>query len=430
MKNKEINNNALINIALIAIGDELLNGRTKDLNAHWLAQFLFEKGLNLVSLTFVRDSHEDLNRALNYSYSQSNIVITCGGIGPTLDDKTKECVAAYFHQEIIEHKMAQMVTEKNYARLGRPWIKTQNFYHMFPRDFIPLNNSTGFAPGLYYKKKENNQMLFSTPGVPREFVSMIQEEVFPLIQKEHPNEMHPLFQTVVRTNGVPEEKIFFELCPTLWSDLEVFGKVSSLPQTSGIDIIVTHHSLDLADYEMNHQTIIEILEKSAISQNIWHIGTKNIAEVVVAEAIKKKLTFSFAESCTGGLVSSKITDAPGSSEVFLGSIISYTNEVKINTLKVNDSTINNHTPVSIETACEMAKGVREKLKTTFGVSITGLAGPGGAMENIPVGTVVIGVSSKKETSAKTFYFKGDRKVLKERFSEVALMELWKLVTHD
>lgn len=414
-----------LSVSMIVIGDEILNGRTTDLNGSWLSKYLFERGLQFKSLRFIRDNVDEINNALTAALNDSDIVITSGGIGPTLDDKTKNTLANYFGKKIIESpEVAQIVTD-NYIRFGRTWTKETNHYHFFPEDFIATSNPKGLAPGITYFS-EDKKLIMAGPGVPREFTEIVDLEFFPLIKKYFSERFEENFQTVIRTQGVPEEKIFFELCPTLWSDLEKFGKVSSLPHTIGIDIVISYHG-DAASHLVTQQKIKELIMSTPLKDNVWQWGNKQISELVLEKAKNKKCTFAFAESCTGGLTSSKITDLPGSSAVFHGGIISYDNSVKENVLKVKSETLKNFGAVSIETAAEMARGARELLKTDFAVSITGIAGPTGGSPEKPKGTVAIGFASKDKSGAHLFHFPGDRIRLKERFSDKALLTMLELM---
>lgn len=262
----------------------------------------------------------------------------------------------------------------------------------------------------------------SAPGVPNEFKAMMDEEFYPLIKKIFGTMLKENLQTIIRTEGIPEEKIFGELCPNLWSELEKFGKVSSLPHIVGIDIIVSYHGSKRLDLEIK-----KVIDSTPLSKHVWHWGPEQLSELVLKKAIEKKLTFSFAESCTGGLTSSKITDFSGSSAAFLGSVVSYSNDAKMEILGVDPQTLKNFGAVSVETAIEMATGAREKFNTDIAISITGIAGPTGGSEEKPVGTVVIGFATKVSTGAKSYVMPGDRLRKKDRFSERALLTLLELL---
>jgi nicotinamide-nucleotide amidase len=418
-----------LNVSMIVIGDEILNGRTSDLNGRWLSTFLFQKGLNFKTLRFIHDDEEEMKKALSDSLKESDIVITSGGIGPTLDDKTKKTLAQYFQKKIIERDDVAQIVIENYRQFKREWTPSHNHYHYFPEDFIATKNPLGLAPGLVYfsdSLEDESKLIMSAPGVPREFMDMVAMEFLPLMGHFFPNRFKENFQTVIRTKGVPEEKIFFELCPTLWTELEHFGKVSSLPHTIGIDIVISYHGDSLL-HQKKQEQIKSLIEKSALGEHVWQYGNKALNELVFDYALKHRFTFSLAESCTGGLMSSKITDLAGASDVFLGAVVSYTNTVKEQILHVNPLTIQQFGVVSPEVAIEMAKGAREQFKSDFAVSLTGLAGPSGGTNECPLGSVVIGYCSQHKKGAKTFHFPGDRMRRKERFSEMALLVLWELM---
>lgn len=415
-----------LNVSMIVIGDEILNGRTTDLNGSFLSKYLFKKGLNFKSLRFIHDDIEEINKALTDSMNESDIVITSGGIGPTQDDKTKTVLANFFGKKIIERDDVADIVTKNYIRFGRTWQPGLNYYHFFPEDFIPLNNPRGLAPGIAYYEESHKKLIMAGPGVPREFTEMVDQEFLPLIKKFYSDRLGEFHQTVIRTTGVSEEKIFFELCPTLWKDLERYGKVSSLPHTIGIDIVVSY-TADIKEHQTKSDALKKLIDGTPLGPHVWQYGNTAVNELVFAKARELKATFSFAESCTGGLTSSKITDLSGSSEVFMGGVISYANEAKENFLGVRSETLKKFGAVSIETAEEMARGAREKFKTDFAVSLTGIAGPSGGSAEKPEGTVVIGYAGKNFSGARKFLFPGDRIRRKERFSDMALLILLHLM---
>jgi nicotinamide-nucleotide amidase len=418
--------NESLNLSMIVIGDEILNGRTTDLNGSWLAKYLFQKGLSLKAIRFVRDNKSEINAALSASIKESDIILTSGGIGPTLDDKTKNTLADYFNQKIIERDDVAQIVTQNYLQFGRIWQSSLNHYHFFPEHFVATNNPKGLAPGITYWDKSNQKLILAAPGVPKEFSAMVDLEFLPLIKKHFGHRIKDNFQTVIRTNGIPEEKIFFELCPTLWSDLEKYGKVSSLPHVIGIDIVISYSASE-AEHIKRESDIHKLIKEGPLSNYVWQYGNLPISDLVFKKALDLKCTFSFAESCTGGLASSKITDMAGSSEIFLGAVVSYSNEAKMDLLNVKAETLKEYGAVSEQVATEMAFGAREKLKTDFAISLTGIAGPTGATPQKPLGLVFIGYASKTKSGAKSFQFPGDRSKRKDRFSDMALLILLNLM---
>lgn len=415
-----------LNVSMIVIGDEILNGRTTDLNGSWLSKYLFKKGLSFKAIRFIHDDNDEMNKALNDSINESDIIITSGGIGPTLDDKTKNTLASFFNKKIIERQDVAEIVTQNYSQFGRSWTPGHNHYHFFPEDFIATNNPRGLAPGIAYFENKKKKLILAGPGVPREFSEMVDLEFLPLIEKFFPERFQQNFQTVIRSTGVSEEKIFFELCPALWQELEKFGKVSSLPHTIGIDIVVSYNGSAL-EHEKKQADIQKLIAQSNLGPHVWQYGNLALNEMVLELARQKKCTFAFAESCTGGLTSSKITDLPGASEVFMGAVVSYANQAKTHLLNVGPKTIEEFGAVSIETATEMASGARAQFKTDFAVSISGIAGPDGGSKEKPTGTVVIGYASNKVSGARQFLMPGDRVRRKERFADMALLTLLELM---
>lgn len=419
-------NNNQISVIMLVIGDEILNGRTKDLNAQYLAKFLQKNGLHFKRAEFIRDDEIEFRSILTKALLDADIIITSGGIGPTLDDLTKKCLADYFSKPIEPSYEVEKVVTKNYERFMRTWVPGHNYYHHFPKDFLCFNNPKGLAPGLGFFDEKTKKLVLAAPGVPREFEAMVSEEFFPTIQNLFSHRLQKNYQTIVRTHSVPEEKIFGELCPELWEDLSKFGKVSSLPHIIGIDIIVSYTGDDKTHLE-NQQKIHNIFKNSNLKDHIWQFGNLDLNQLLLNTLLEKKITIGFAESCTGGLCSSKITDLSGASDVFMGSIICYSNEIKHNTLAVNKTTLEKHGAVSIEVAKEMALGAREKLGVDIAVSVTGIAGPLGGSVDKPVGTVCFGVASKNHVWTYKHHMPGDRVKRKDRFSEYALWLLYKEV---
>lgn len=405
-------------IELIAIGNELLNGKIQDLNAHSLGSQLFNNNASLVKVHLIEDSKSAFDTALSSALINADVIITSGGLGPTKDDMTKQFLADYFNKKIKHSPCALKITKEHFEKRSRELDLTKIQYDQIPEEFKPLRNSVGYAPGLSYST-EDGKVILATPGVPSEFQAMVQEYVLPLLKNESKLQKH----IVIRTWKIPESKIFNELAPNLWEKLEEFGQVSSLPQTLNVDIGIKIEASTSEQLKLKEENILRIINQTELTSHIWHIGSESIEEVIINEASKRNLTFGFAESCTGGLLASKITDIAGSSSVFWGSIISYANEVKMKSLNVKESTLKNHGAVSAQTALEMATGAQENLSVDIAITTTGVAGPGGGSVEKPVGTVGIGISSKFTKDSKLHYFHGQRLALKQRFAQIALFTL-------
>ncbi len=408
---------------LIIIGNELLNGKIQDLNAHFLATELYNRGDELRKVHVIKDSEKEFEMAIAESKLYSDVIITTGGLGPTQDDLTKTMFAKIFNKEVVYNTDAYKVAKGHYDRGEREYNLDIIDYHNLPLEFNSLANPIGYAPGIHYQ--EDDVHFFATPGVPSEFQVMLCEIILPKIPKPSLKSKH----VIIKTWKIPESKIFHEFAPELWKDLETIGEVSSLPHISGVDIGVKISGSTEVEIEQKEKKVIALVSATEIKDYIWHIGPESLEEVIVTKAKQKKLTIGFAESCTGGLCASRITDISGSSAVFWGSIVSYANEVKTKSLEVKTETLKDHGAVSKKTAREMALGAREQLQVDIAISTTGIAGPGGGSIEKPVGTVGIGVSTVSGTKSKIYNFKGSRKALKQRFSQAALMILLEEITH-
>ncbi|MFT6070350.1 MAG: nicotinamide-nucleotide amidase [Bacteriovoracaceae bacterium] len=407
---------------LIIIGNELLYGRIRDTNGPWLAKWLDNQGIELEEILVVKDDEKDLLEAFERAWNSSDLIITSGGIGPTLDDMTKALLARFFKKELLPSKEAEAIVVENYKYYDRSWTPELNTYHHIPEGFIVTPNPKGLAPGLVYQAE--NKMIMAAPGVPRELQAMAEVEFLPLIKEYFKGRFEKKHRTVIRTSRVPEEKIFGELCPSLWKDLSAFGSVSSLPQIIGVDIIVT---MSEENALKNEELIKEYIKNSNLAEHVWQWGNEKLPELVVKEALEKGIKFSFAESCTGGLAASRITDVPGSSGVLLSSLVTYSNDAKTNILGVGGQTIKKYGAVSIETVKEMVVGVRDKTGADMALAFSGIAGPTGGSVEKPIGTLALSWANKTEVNSEVFHFSGDRERLKLRFSEIGLFKLLQMI---
>ncbi len=233
---KKFNKGKRMKLAMIIIGDEILSGRTADANGPWLTKFLASKGLELNEINIVHDDEELLVTALEKAFAHNDILLTTGGLGPTQDDKTKKVCANFFGKALKEDINAIDTVLVNYSRFDKKWTKENNFYHMFPESFTPINNPAGLAPGIFYQS--GAKTLCCAPGVPREFQAMTEKEFWPRIKEAFSSELRKTTFSI-RTVAIPEEVIFFDLCPGLWESLSAFGKISSLPHNIGVDIVIT-----------------------------------------------------------------------------------------------------------------------------------------------------------------------------------------------
>ncbi|MCK5884192.1 MAG: nicotinamide-nucleotide amidohydrolase family protein [Bacteriovoracaceae bacterium] len=400
-------------IDLILIGDELLKGKVTDLNGPYLSHCLKSMGHSIGRIVIIADDLDSLAVEIASSFHRSDLIITSGGLGPTGDDRTKLALSKALNLPLIEDSNAIEVVKANYARKNREWIPELNQYHRIPKGMIPLNNPVGHAPALKYHLKSTT--ILALPGVPQEFKSIIDQEIgslaIPLQNKK---------TVTFCTREVPEEVLFGTLCPELWSTLEPFGAVSSLPTPGGVIL-----SVECSTQDTNK--VSNIILNSKLGPYIWQVGDQSLPEYVFSLLSELGLTVSFAESCTGGLAANLMTNISGSSAVLTGGVVSYSNPVKINSLGVSKSTIATYSEVSVEVAKEMAIGARTILGSDIGISFTGIAGPTGATDTMPVGTVCIGYSTEKTSGAVVHHFKGTRDFLKTKFTMYGYYKILDLI---
>lgn len=407
----------------LIIGDELLEGRLSDCNGPVFASWAFREGIKLERITFVSDQEDLLEAAIKEAWSRSDLILTSGGLGPTADDRTKKVLAKLLQKPLADSKEAREIVINHYARLKRDWTDSTNQYHLIPDSVTPLFNPEGLAPGLLFQTPTQSTLMF--PGVPREFAAMLETHIMPEIKRLAPNLKRKTSLTI-RTIGVAEETLFNKIAPNLWKDLETFGKLSSLPQTMGLDLVITpQKGEDFLDWS---QEVRNFIEQSPLKKYLWQYGERSLGDFLIDLLSVKNQTVAFAESCTGGLVSSLITDLSGASRIFKGSVVCYDNEVKTELLKVDPETIREHGAVSEACVREMAKGVRQLLKTDFALSLSGIAGPTGGSKEKPVGTFALGWATSWGVGSELLYFHGERKQLKQRFALKALFKLRELVT--
>lgn len=408
-------------IQLITIGNELLNGKIRDKNAYWLAKFCHEHNLAFQKNHIIPDDADAFNKAMAQAWEDADLVVTSGGLGPTKDDLTKAMIAKFFDKELVESDQAMDIVKRNYQKSNREYNPQQE-YSKIPQDFEAVYNETGYAPGLLFV--DQKKMAAVLPGVPSEFNHMFTEEIFPRAKEFLSVKAGLIKHVIVKTWRAPEAKIFNSICPGLWEELEVYGQVSSLPHSLGVDIGVRVEGPDEKKLSEIERKILEVVNASALKEYIWHIGKESLEEVIVARAKEKNMTIGFAESCTGGLCASRITDVPGCSDVFIGSIVSYSNSAKESVLNLNASTLEKYGAVSKETAWEMAQGARNALGADLVVTTTGIAGPGGGSAEKPVGTVAIGYSSERDCASDLHCFtKRERLDMKQVFSQIALFTM-------
>lgn len=397
---------------IITIGDELLIGQTIDTNSAYLGQQLGKIGISVSRKTAISDQENAILSAISESQSRVNILIVTGGLGPTKDDITKKTLCKYFDcgYRMDENVVNQL--QKMFEKRGRVMLETNLVQANMPEACETLTNEVGTAPGMWFYK--NNQVLISLPGVPGEVYHLMENQVIPKLQKEFnlPMVEHRTLVTVQKAESL------------LSRDLESFE--ASLPNNMGLAYLPSFNTVKLrltqkveniSDLSIDHY--FKLLQQT-IQEDVFCLKDIDPALHVSRYLIQQNISFSTAESCTGGWVAHRLMQAPGISGVYPGSIVAYSNEVKSKELGVPNHIFEEDGAVSEACSLAMADGVRKKFGVELGISTTGIAGPGGGTDKKPVGLVYIAVSYKENSMVKKFRMFGNREQIIQRSSNAAL----------
>ncbi|MBM7581461.1 nicotinamide-nucleotide amidase [Caldicoprobacter guelmensis] len=397
---------------IIAVGSELLLGQIANTNAQYISQRLSSVGINVYYHTVVGDNRSRLLQALEIACKRANLIITTGGLGPTMDDLTKETIAEFLGIELVLHQPSAQAIREFFAKRGRTMTENNLKQAMFPKEAIILPNDVGTAPGAIIEK--DGRTFIMLPGPPYEMQPMFENHVLPyLAQKED----QKIFSRVLRIYGIGEsavEEMIKDLLesqtnPTI-APLAAYGEVT-LRLT-----VKCHRSQDPLEF-------IKPLEdeiRKRLGQAVYGVDDDRL-ETVVARLLKEKgLTLAVAESCTGGLISNLLTDVPGISENLIETCVTYSNQAKMNRLGVKPETLEVYGAVSPQTAQEMAEGIAKTSGADIGLAVTGIAGPSGGSPEKPVGLVYIAIAMNGQVEVKRFQNQGDRKRIKLSTANTAL----------
>ncbi len=376
-----------MNAEIISVGTELLLGHTINTDTAYVARELSAIGVNLLFSCTVGDNPERLKAALQSALSRSDLVITTGGLGPTGDDLTKETIAETAGKKLVLHQES-MDRILNYFK-GRVLGETQQKQAMLPQGCTVFPNDCGTAPGCGFETDEGKIMIM-LPGPPSELIPMLKNYAVPYLTK---SEKAVIASTIVRVFGLGEGFVAEKI-----TDLTDCANptAATYAKDGEMFVRVTARAQDEAEAAAMCAPVVEEL-KARLGNFIYGIDAENLEEVVVTELAKRKLHLACAESCTGGLLSSRITDIPGASEVFHMGAVTYANEIKTLLLDVPEETLKQYGAVSEQTARAMAEGVRKKSGSELGIGITGIAGPGGGTEEKPVGLVYLALCDGTNT---------------------------------
>lgn len=402
---------------IISVGNELLIGDTVNTNGSWIGAMLTETGFYVERVATIADDYEQIQRQVSGSMDRADLTVVTGGLGPTHDDITKKAVADLFDSEMREDKNVREHIEQIFRRRGFQMSPSNIEQAQVPQACRVLFNPRGTAPGMWFEKK--GSYLAVLPGVPHEMKHLMREEVAPRLADLYPD-IDLWVTDYFKTAGVPESTLSDRV-----GNLDRFIQngvgVAYLPGPGGVVIRISASGPKKEDAEKKLAELKMELNKE-LSDCLYGKGKEVTLAGVLGNLLREKgLTISAAESCTGGYLSSEITDVPGSSRYMMGGVVAYSNEAKSNLLGVDPAIIEQAGAVSMESAMAMARGVKKRFGSDIGVSTTGIAGPGGGSEEKPVGLVWMGFCIREKEFALKAQFSGDRLLNKQR-SSIVVME--------
>ncbi|HEY3133255.1 MAG TPA: competence/damage-inducible protein A [Gemmatimonadaceae bacterium] len=411
-----------IQVELITIGDELLLGFTIDTNAAHISRTLAEAGVEMVRRTTVGDEADKIASAVREALDRTGAVITTGGLGPTSDDLTKPSIARIFGRRmLLDEEIAAALERRWKARFpGGKFPATNRTQAEIPEGAGILPNRHGSAPGIWLED-EKGRWVAMIPGVPREMRGMLAEEVLPRIKARSGDSESGVVSGTLRTTGIAESAIAELLGPNFLGEPGTeLGELplAYLPGVAGVDLRVTAKGMPRSVAEKLVAGALVKL-RGRVGAYLYGEGDTDLAAVVLEQCRKAGLKLAIAESCTGGLVGERITNIPGSSEVFLGGVIAYHNDVKRDELGVREEDIRRYGAVSEEVVLQMAAGARKRFGADITIAVTGVAGPGGGTPEKPVGLVWIAVDDGN-AKARRFNLIGDRAEIRQRAAQAAL----------
>lgn len=401
-------------IHIITIGDEILIGQILNSNASYIGELLNNNSYKVTSSSVISDDENIIVSEIQSVLEKNDVVICTGGLGPTHDDVTLSSIVKAFETELVENADVLNDIKVIFDKRNRELTETNKLQALVPKIGSPIRNENGTAPGVFIE--QNHKLFFAMPGVPLEMKAMMEDFVLPKIIKVFPAKYVTKNRTLL-TTGIPESFLYDEI-KTIDGIIDQ-GNLAFLPSQFGVRMRITAKE---DSEEKANEKIFEIEQqiRAKAGRYIYGKDEQKLEEVVGRLLKDRGLTIAVAESCTGGLISSRITNVSGSSEYFQRAMITYSNGAKVELLGIDEDLLIKYGAVSLEVARLMAEGIKAVSGNDIGLAVTGIMGPTGATDNKPVGLVYIGICDDKMCTAKEFRFGDNRLLNKDRTSQAAL----------
>lgn len=391
---------------IMAVGTEVLMGDIINTNAQYIARRLADLGIGVYYHSAVGDNSARLKDSFALGFSRVELIIATGGLGPTKDDLTKETAAMYFNRKLILHEESYLMLTQYFEKQGREVSENNKKQAYMPEGAVVLPNPNGTAPGCIVK--EGDKILVLLPGPPREMKPMFENYVVPYLEKYQDS---ILVSKVLRICGIGEGHMVEKIAHII--DNQSNPTVAPYAKEGEVTLRITAK----AENKVEAKQLIEPMEREirkVLGEDIYAVGETTLEDVVGELLVNKNLTISTAESCTGGMLSGRLINYPGISSSYLEGVVTYSNEAKMKYLGVKKETLDSYGAVSEETAREMAEGIAKAAGTDIGVSVTGIAGPGGGTEDKPVGLVYVGLYIRGKVEVEKLNLNGDRQKVRNR----------------
>lgn len=385
---------------IIAIGTELLMGQIANTNAQYISGRLPDIGVYAYYHTVVGDNRERMIACIKNALSRADIIITTGGLGPTQDDITREAVSEILEKPLVSDARCLADIEAFFKRIGREMTSNNIKQAMFPEGAVIVKNPNGTAPGCIIEHRDKTIIML--PGPPNEMKPMFDNFIMPYLAKKGDLKLKSVY---IRTFGIGESALEDAI-----EDLVSKQKNPTIATYASVGQVTVRITARYSEEEKADDILKPVTDEimKRLGDKIYSEENKELYEVVCELLLKKKTTVSLAESCTGGMISACLTDYPGISEVYLGGVNAYSNEMKMNLLGVSEKTLDQYGAVSEACAVEMAKGIQNRTNSDIALSVTGIAGPGGGTKDKPVGLVYVSLVTKCDVWVKRLNLWGDR----------------------
>lgn len=391
---------------ILAVGTEILLGDIVNTNGQYIARRLADMGIAVYHQSVIGDNPERLKEAYELAFKRAELVITTGGLGPTRDDLTKEIAGEFFNKKLVLDKESLNRIEEHFTRMGQRANEGNRKQAYFPEGCTILRNDHGTAPGCIID--ENGKILILMPGPPREMVPMFENGVVPYLERYQDG---VLVSRVLKVCGIGEghmEEMILDIINS-----QTNPTIAPYAKEGEVIIRITAKVKDKNEAKKLIEPVEDMI-RQRLGENIYGVDDDTLESVAAELLINKRLTISTAESCTGGLIASRLINYPGVSSVFMEGAVTYSNEAKMSCLGVKAETLEKYGAVSSQTAVEMAEGIARTAKTDVGISVTGIAGPGGGTHEKPVGLVYLGLYIKGSVKTMELNLSGDRQYIRNR----------------